>query len=143
MAPPHEHCLPRSSLLTQAAAFDSKPRTRHPLSGEMSDSGRGRRSRSRSRGRSSSSSSSTPRMSDEQARELINNLRSLIPELRNRPANEVTPERALEEICNHIRDLQNQVGDLSQRIAGQLANMDSAQAAAVRRLLRQLSGGDS
>ncbi|KAJ3705707.1 hypothetical protein LUZ61_009412 [Rhynchospora tenuis] len=88
----------------------------------------------RSRSRRSSNSS---RITEEQIVELVSKLQDLLPEARSRNSERVSASRVLQDTCNYIRDLQQEVDDLSERLADLLATTDmtSAQAAIIRSLL--------
>ncbi|KAF7850557.1 hypothetical protein BT93_L5308 [Corymbia citriodora subsp. variegata] len=87
----------------------------------------------RSRSRQSSSSG----ISDDQIIDLVSKLQQLLPEIRNRRSDKVSAAKVLQETCNYIRSLHQEVDDLSERLSELLANSDSAQADVIRNLLMQ------
>ncbi|XP_078180355.1 transcription factor ILI6-like [Carex rostrata] len=88
----------------------------------------------RSRSRRPSNSS---RITEEQIVELVSKLQDLLPEARSRTSDSASASRVLQDTCNYIRDLQQEVDDLSERLTDLLATTDmtSAQAAIIRSLL--------
>ncbi|OWM73961.1 transcription factor PRE6-like [Punica granatum] len=94
-----------------------------------------RRSSSRSRQQSSGSSS----ISDDQIIELVSKLRQVLPEIRERRSDKVSASKVLQETCNHIRRLNREVDDLSERLSQLLTTIDadSAEAAIIRSLITQ------
>uniref|UniRef100_A0A7N0ULB5 BHLH domain-containing protein n=1 Tax=Kalanchoe fedtschenkoi TaxID=63787 RepID=A0A7N0ULB5_KALFE len=98
-------------------------------------SSRSRSSRSR---QSSSSGGGSTRISEDQVLDLLSKLQLLIPEARSRRSgNRVSASKVLQETCNYIKSLHQEVDDLSDRLAELLASMDvdNAQAAMIRNLL--------
>ncbi|GAA0168978.1 hypothetical protein Leryth_021482 [Lithospermum erythrorhizon] len=86
----------------------------------------------------SSRHSSGARISDDQITDLVNKLQQLLPELRNnRSSDKVSPARVLQDTCNYIRNLHQEVDDLSERLSGLLETTDTTQAALIRNLLMQ------
>uniref|UniRef100_A0A7N0RET8 BHLH domain-containing protein n=1 Tax=Kalanchoe fedtschenkoi TaxID=63787 RepID=A0A7N0RET8_KALFE len=86
----------------------------------------------------SSSSESSPRITGEQILGLMSKLQQLLPELRNRGRSEkVSARKVLQETCNYIRTLREEVDDLSLRLTELLATIDadSPEAAVIRSLL--------
>ncbi|KAF3788980.1 Transcription factor [Nymphaea thermarum] len=87
----------------------------------------------------SSAGSSTPDkasssdLNSQKARQLVSQLKELLPELRN--TGQVPATLVLEETCNHIKTLEKEVGGLRERIDHLLANVDRETAATIRRLL--------
>ncbi|KAJ0975260.1 hypothetical protein J5N97_017225 [Dioscorea zingiberensis] len=88
----------------------------------------------------SSESSSSSRITEEQVIDLISKLQALLPQ----PQTPSTTDRVssaakvLQETCSYIRNLQNEVHDLSEKLAEFLAETEetnSAQAALIRTLL--------
>ncbi|OWM65318.1 transcription factor PRE3-like [Punica granatum] len=94
----------------------------------------GRRSRSRP-GQYPSSGSNVPAITEDQIRDLVSKLQQLLPELHSRSSDRVSAAKVLQETCNHIRSLQREVDDLSERLGELLATSDSAEAAIIRSLL--------
>ncbi|KAL9667859.1 hypothetical protein QQ045_002228 [Rhodiola kirilowii] len=91
-----------------------------------------RRSRS---GRQSGSS----RISDDQIHDLVTKLQQLLTEIRRHSrSDKASAARVLQETCNYIRNLHQEVDDLSERLSELLANTDNAQATIIRNMLRQL-----
>ncbi|XP_010926221.1 transcription factor ILI6-like [Elaeis guineensis] len=90
-------------------------------------------SRRTTRSRQSSSS----RITDEQINDLVSKLQALLPEAGIRSNNSMPAARVLQDTCNHIRSLHQEVDDLSERLSELLATTDttSAQAAIIRSLL--------
>ncbi|KAK8951193.1 Transcription factor bHLH135 [Platanthera zijinensis] len=92
----------------------------------------------RSRSSSRQSAASSPRITEEQINDLVSKLQALLPEARlgdnDRPA---SSGRVLQETCNYIRSLHQEVDDLSERLSELLESTDgsSAQAAIIRSLL--------
>ncbi|KAJ0988567.1 hypothetical protein J5N97_006923 [Dioscorea zingiberensis] len=80
---------------------------------------------------------SSSRITDDQITDLISKLQTLLPESHIQSGSRVSSARVLQEICNYIRSLQREVGDLSERISEFLstADMSSAEAAIIRNLL--------
>ncbi|XP_020255063.1 transcription factor ILI6-like isoform X2 [Asparagus officinalis] len=88
----------------------------------------------RSRSRQSGSSS---RISEDQIVDLVSKLRAVLPEARMHTSDRVPAARVLQDTCNYIRNLHQEVDDLSERLSVLLATTDSAQAAIIRSLLMQ------
>ncbi|CAM8876660.1 hypothetical protein QQ045_020496 [Rhodiola kirilowii] len=90
----------------------------------------------RSRSRQSSSGSSRT-ISEDQMADLVHKLHRLIPEIQNSSSNKVSASKVLQETCNYIRSLHQDIDDLSDRLSHLLASSDtdSAQAAIIRSLL--------
>ncbi|KAG6396550.1 hypothetical protein SASPL_142701 [Salvia splendens] len=88
-----------------------------------------RRQRSRQSGPS--------RITDDQIADLVSKLQQLIPEIRSRRSQKASASKVLQETCNYIRNLHQEVDDLSHRLSGllQSTEADSAQAAIIRSLL--------
>uniref|UniRef100_A0A7N0TRT4 BHLH domain-containing protein n=1 Tax=Kalanchoe fedtschenkoi TaxID=63787 RepID=A0A7N0TRT4_KALFE len=91
-----------------------------------------RRSRSRQ-----SSSGGSRNISEDQMADLVCKLHRLIPEIQSSRSNKVSASKVLQETCNYIRSLHQEIDDLSDRLAHLLASSDtdSAQAAIIRSLL--------
>ncbi|XP_066357337.1 transcription factor ILI6-like [Miscanthus floridulus] len=91
-----------------------------------------RRSRSRQSG-----SSRITRITEEQISDLVSKLQDLLPEAHLQSNARVPSARVLQETCNYIRSLHQEVDDLSERLSELLAtsDMSSAQAAVIRSLL--------
>ncbi|KAI4320430.1 hypothetical protein MLD38_033912 [Melastoma candidum] len=90
-----------------------------------------------SRSRSSRHQGSS-RISDDQIVDLISKLRSLLPEIRNRRrSDKVSASKVLQETCNYIRNLHQEVDDLSERLSQLLQSIDpdSAEASIIRSLI--------
>ncbi|KAG0480489.1 hypothetical protein HPP92_011056 [Vanilla planifolia] len=87
--------------------------------------------------RSRSRQNSSSRITDEQINDLVSKLQSLLPEARVSSNERGSAARVLQETCNYIRSLHQEVDDLSERLSELLANTDSnsAQAAIIRSLL--------
>ncbi|KAI3673434.1 hypothetical protein L6452_39553 [Arctium lappa] len=88
----------------------------------------------RSRSRQSTTSS---RISDDQINDLVSKLQQLLPEIRNRCSDKVSASKVLQETCNYIKSLHQEVDDLSERLSELLENTDSTQASIIRSLLTQ------
>ncbi|KAJ3677349.1 hypothetical protein LUZ60_003073 [Juncus effusus] len=88
------------------------------------------------RSRSRRSSNST-RITEEQIVDLVSKLQDLIPETRVSTNDRVSASSVLQDTCNYIRSLQQEIDDLSERLSDLLATneMTSAQAAIIRSLL--------
>ncbi|KAI0494662.1 hypothetical protein KFK09_024804 [Dendrobium nobile] len=100
----------------------------------------------------SNMSSRRSRITEDEINELISKLQSLLPEARRRSAGRVNPPNSsltfdlrqasaaklLKETCNYIKSLHREVDDLSDRLSGLMATMDtnSAEAEIVRSLLQ-------
>ncbi|KAL8137649.1 hypothetical protein V2J09_003650 [Rumex salicifolius] len=77
-------------------------------------------------------------ISEEETAVLVSKLHQLVPELRRRRTSDrVSPNRVLQETCNHIRSLQREVDGLSDRLSELLASIDAdtVEAAVIRSLL--------
>ncbi|XP_006649473.1 transcription factor ILI6 [Oryza brachyantha] len=87
--------------------------------------------------RSRSRQSGSSRITDEQISDLVSKLQDLLPEARLRSNDRMPSSRVLQETCNYIRSLHQEVDDLSERLSELLASSDmsSAQAAIIRSLL--------
>ncbi|KAL5992148.1 Transcription factor ili6 [Asimina triloba] len=87
--------------------------------------------------RSRSRQSSSARITEEQINELVSKLQALLPEINNRNTDRVSAARVLQETCNYIRSLHQEVDGLSERLSELLATTEtnSAQAAIIRSLL--------
>ncbi|GAA0150623.1 basic helix-loop-helix transcription factor [Lithospermum erythrorhizon] len=84
-----------------------------------------RRSRSRQSG-----------ITDDQISDLVSKLQQLVPEIRNSSrSGKVSASKVLHETCNYIRNLHQEVDDLSERLSELLESADGAQAAIIRSLL--------
>ncbi|KAG0470154.1 hypothetical protein HPP92_016246 [Vanilla planifolia] len=83
---------------------------------------------------------STTRIADEQIDELLSKLQALLPEARQRShdrLNNASAARVLQETCNYIRGLHDEVDGLSERLSELLAATDDrAQAAIISSLLK-------
>ncbi|KAJ0988339.1 hypothetical protein J5N97_006695 [Dioscorea zingiberensis] len=92
----------------------------------------------RSRSRQSSSSS---RITDDQIIDLISKLQALLPEAHTRNNERVSAGKILQDTCNYIRSLHQEVDDLSERLSELLATTgtSSAQAAIIRSLFMVMS----
>ncbi|XP_024977198.1 transcription factor PRE3-like [Cynara cardunculus var. scolymus] len=87
--------------------------------------------------RSRSRQSTSSRISDDQINDLVSKLQQLLPEIRNRCSDKVSASKVLQETCNYIRSLHQEVDDLSERLSELLENTDSTQASIIRSLLTQ------
>ncbi|KAI4321354.1 hypothetical protein MLD38_034747 [Melastoma candidum] len=91
-------------------------------------------------GRSRSSrQGGSSRISDDQIVELVAKLRQLLPEIgqgRHR-SDKVSASKVLQETCDYIRNLHQEVDDLSERLSQLLQSMDpdSPQASIIRSLI--------
>ncbi|XP_039125995.1 transcription factor ILI3-like [Dioscorea cayenensis subsp. rotundata] len=84
-------------------------------------------------------SSRRSRITEEEINELISKLHSLLPESRRRSgASRASAAKLLKETCSYIKSLHREVDDLSDRLSGLMATLDtnSAQAEIIRELLR-------
>ncbi|XP_020583254.1 transcription factor ILI5-like [Phalaenopsis equestris] len=83
-------------------------------------------------------SSRRSRITEAEINELISKLQSLLPESRRRSVGRVSASKLLKETCNYIKNLHQEIDDLSERLSGLINNMDgeSAEAEIVRSLLR-------
>ncbi|KAG0497654.1 hypothetical protein HPP92_002106 [Vanilla planifolia] len=83
-------------------------------------------------------SSRRSRITEDEINELISKLQSLLPESRRRSAGRASASKLLKETCNYIKSLHQEVDDLSDRLSGLMATMDtnSVEAEIVRSLLR-------
>ncbi|WOL02701.1 hypothetical protein Cni_G11420 [Canna indica] len=81
--------------------------------------------------------SSSARITDEQIRDLMSKLQSVLPEARLRSNGRASAAKALQETCSYIRSLHREVDDLSERLSELLATTDisSAQADIIRSLI--------
>ncbi|KAH7683908.1 Myc-type basic helix-loop-helix (bHLH) domain-containing protein [Dioscorea alata] len=86
--------------------------------------------------RSRSRQSSSSRITDEQIIDLISKLQTLLPEAHARNNDRVSASKVLQDTCNYIRSLHQEVDDLSERLSELLAatETNSAQAAIIRSL---------
>ncbi|KAL1539419.1 Proteasome subunit alpha type-4 [Salvia divinorum] len=87
--------------------------------------------------RQQSRQSGASRITDDQIADLVSKLQQLIPEIRSRRSNKSSASKVLQETCNYIRNLHQEVDDLSHRLSGllQSTDADSAQATIIRSLL--------
>ncbi|KAJ8625820.1 hypothetical protein MRB53_034350 [Persea americana] len=78
-----------------------------------------------------------PNITENELNDLLSRLQALIPELDHNNETRVSISRVLKETCDHIRSLQKEVKDLSDRLSDLLENMDprSAQAGIIRSLI--------
>ncbi|XP_020572803.1 transcription factor ILI5 [Phalaenopsis equestris] len=83
-------------------------------------------------------SSRRSRITEDEINELISKLQSLLPESRRRSVGRASAAKLLKETCNYIKSLHREVDDLSDRLSGLMATMDtnSAEAEIVRSLLQ-------
>ncbi|XP_072980486.1 transcription factor ILI6-like [Typha angustifolia] len=88
-------------------------------------------SSSRSRSRRSGSSG----ISEDQINDLVSKLQALLPESSSRNNDRVSAAKVLQDTCNYIRSLQEEVEDLSEKLAELLSTMTSDQAEIIRSLL--------
>ncbi|CAL9098623.1 Transcription factor bHLH135 [Musa troglodytarum] len=79
-----------------------------------------------------------PSASDEELRELISRLQSVLPETRRRSRKGASAATLLKEACEYIKSLHREVDELSDRLSELVATMDvnGAQAEALRSLFR-------
>ncbi|KAK8967161.1 Transcription factor bHLH135 [Platanthera guangdongensis] len=92
-----------------------------------------RRSRS-----SRQSAASSTRITEEQINDLVSKLQALLPEARLRDNDRTASSgRVLQETCNYIRSLHQEVDDLTEKLSELLESTvgSSAQAAIIRSLL--------
>ncbi|XP_022151333.1 transcription factor PRE6-like [Momordica charantia] len=91
---------------------------------------------SRRSSRSRNSASISAHISDDEIADLVSKLQRLIPEIRNRRSDKVAASKVLQETCNYIRSLHQEVDDLSERLSQLLAATEngSAEAAIIRSL---------
>ncbi|GMJ04960.1 BANQUO 3, BASIC HELIX-LOOP-HELIX PROTEIN 161 [Hibiscus trionum] len=84
-------------------------------------------------------STSSDRITDEELNALIFKLQTLLPQLNHARHGRVSATKVLNEICNYIRRLRNEVDDLSQMLSQRLDSMDLSgfDAEIVRNLLQQ------
>ncbi|KAL6645160.1 hypothetical protein ACP70R_016768 [Stipagrostis hirtigluma subsp. patula] len=87
--------------------------------------------------RSRSRQPRSSRITEEQISDLVSKLQDLLPEARLQSNARVPSARVLQETCNYIRSLHQEVDNLSERLSELLAtsDMSSAQAAIIRSLL--------
>ncbi|XP_010939543.1 transcription factor ILI6-like [Elaeis guineensis] len=87
--------------------------------------------------RSRSRQSSSSRMTDDQIIDLVSKLQALLPEARNRSTDRVSAAKVLQDTCNYIKSLHQEVDNLSERLAELLATTDTTgdQAAVIRSLI--------
>ncbi|KAL6521725.1 Proteasome subunit beta type-4 [Orobanche gracilis] len=88
--------------------------------------------------RSRQNSGGSPRITDDQIIELLSKLHQLLPEIGNtRRSKKASANKVLEETCNYIRNMQNEMDDLSARLSRLLSTIDadSPQAAIIRNLI--------
>ncbi|KAL1539418.1 Proteasome subunit alpha type-4 [Salvia divinorum] len=73
----------------------------------------------------------------DQMADLLSKLQQLIPEISSRSSHKSSASKVLQETCNYIRNLHQEVDDLSHRLSGllQSTDADSAQATIIRSLL--------
>ncbi|KAJ0680608.1 putative transcription factor bHLH family [Helianthus annuus] len=78
-----------------------------------------------------------PRITDEQTKELISQLRQLVPELQNACSQHKSAWKVLEEVCEHLRNFTKETKELNARYHKLLSDIDkdSPQAAIIRSLL--------
>ncbi|KAF3322946.1 transcription factor ILI3 [Carex littledalei] len=76
-------------------------------------------------------------ITDEEIRELISKLQTLLPESRRRGANRASASKLLKETCSYIRSLHREVADLSDRLSDIMETMegDNPQVEIIRSLL--------
>ncbi|GKV28042.1 hypothetical protein SLE2022_290320 [Rubroshorea leprosula] len=79
------------------------------------------------------------KITEEQLNDLILKLQTLLPQLNQGSNSRVSVSRVLKETCNHIRRLQREVDDLSDRLSQLLASVDTdgVEAEILRNLLQQ------
>ncbi|PKU63187.1 transcription factor ILI6-like [Dendrobium catenatum] len=79
------------------------------------------------RSRSSRQAASSSRITEQQVRELVSKLQTLLP--RQQPLNNdndtASTSRVLREACNYIRSLHKEVDNLSERLSELLQNTDN------------------
>ncbi|KAM0936822.1 putative transcription factor bHLH family [Dioscorea sansibarensis] len=83
-------------------------------------------------------SSSSPKITEDQIIDLISKLQALLPDTRIRNTDRASAEKVLKETCRYIKNLQNEVDDLSEKLAELLASTEetnSAQASIIQSLL--------
>ncbi|KAK3413369.1 transcription factor PRE5 [Eucalyptus grandis] len=82
--------------------------------------------------------SSSSRISDDQITDLVSKLRQHLPEIRDRRRSDKVPaSKVLQETCNHIKNLHQEVDNLSERLSQLLSTIDpdSPEAAIIRSLI--------
>ncbi|XP_010937071.1 transcription factor ILI6 [Elaeis guineensis] len=87
--------------------------------------------------RSRSRRSSSSRITDDQIIDLVSKLQALLPESHRRSTERESAAKVLQDTCNYIRSLHQEMDDLSERLAELLATTEttSDQAAIIRSLL--------
>ncbi|XP_008784394.1 transcription factor ILI6-like [Phoenix dactylifera] len=87
--------------------------------------------------RSRSRRPSSSRITDDQIIDLVSKLQALLPEARRRSTDRGSAAKVLQDTCNYIRSLHQEMDGLSERLAELLATTDttSDQAAIIRSLL--------
>ncbi|XP_016510911.1 transcription factor ILI5-like [Nicotiana tabacum] len=73
----------------------------------------------------SSSRRSSSRFSQDEINDLVLKLQSLLPNSSSRCTSTVPAPKIVEETCNYIRMLHNEVDDLSERLSQILASVDT------------------
>nr|XP_009773320.1 PREDICTED: transcription factor ILI5-like [Nicotiana sylvestris] len=73
----------------------------------------------------SSSRRSSSRFSQDEINDLVLKLQSLLPNSSSHCTSRVPAPKILEETCNYIRMLHNEVDDLSERLSQILASVDT------------------
>ncbi|KVH92711.1 transcription factor PRE1 [Cynara cardunculus var. scolymus] len=74
---------------------------------------------------SSRRSREAPRITDDQIIQLLSKLQQLLPEIRNRRSNKASASKVLQETCNYVRSLHQEVDDLSDRLSQLLSTVDA------------------
>ncbi|XP_073036410.1 transcription factor PRE3-like [Primulina eburnea] len=90
---------------------------------------------SRRSSRSSWHSGSSRITADEQINELASRLQLLLPQIHNNHSNKMSAAKVLQETCNYIRNLHEEVDNLSERLSELLETTDTTQADFIRNLL--------
>ncbi|KAF6159990.1 hypothetical protein GIB67_033074 [Kingdonia uniflora] len=70
------------------------------------------------------------RITENEINDLISKLQAHIPEIRRRGSTRGSASSILKETCNHIRSLQREVEDLSERLSEVLSTLDTTSAEA-------------
>ncbi|XP_073128374.1 transcription factor PRE3-like [Henckelia pumila] len=83
----------------------------------------------------SSGHSGSLRITDEQINELVSRLQLLLPQMHNNHSNKIPAAKVLQETCNYIRNLHEEVDNLSERLSELLETTDTTQANFIRNLL--------
>ncbi|KAG6396549.1 hypothetical protein SASPL_142700 [Salvia splendens] len=69
--------------------------------------------------------SGASRINNDQIADLVPKLQHLITEIRSRRSNKASASKVLQETCNYIRNLHQEVDDLSRRLSELLQSTDA------------------